>query len=85
MGIMEDITAKGLSQAWGLIPQDKKDRIKQSALATEAGLHEFNIDVADDSVTPDELEGAIKKLLDALGTTTGQALQAWFWSLFKHA
>lgn len=85
MGIIEDITAKALSQAWGLMPADTKDKIKQSALATETGLHEFNTDIADDSIGADELEAAIKKLLDAMGTTTGQALQAWFWSLFKHA
>jgi hypothetical protein len=85
MGIMEEMAAKALSQMWGALPVDKKMKIKESAMATEVALHEFNVDVADDSVNPEELEAAINKMIDALGSATGQAVQAWFWSLFRHA
>jgi hypothetical protein len=83
MGIIEDIVAKGLTEAWGMMPADKKAQIKEGTLAGEKGLEIFNGVVADDNVDPAELENAIKLILDAMGSTAGRAFQAFLWSLFK--
>jgi hypothetical protein len=85
MGIIEDGVAKGLSFAWAQLPAEKRAEIRLGTIAGESGLKTFNEVTADDQVTSEELEGAISKILAALGSTAGNALQAYLWSLFKHA
>jgi hypothetical protein len=83
MGIIEEIVAKGLTQAWGLMTPEQKANIKLSTVAGERALEEFNTITEDDAVSPDELEVVIKDLLEAADSTAGRAIQAFFWSLFK--
>ena len=84
MGTMEDVVAKALSEAWGLIPKEKRLKILLATDAVEEALMEFNDTMEDENVTPEELEKILTKLFAALGSTTGKALQAFLWSLFKH-
>jgi hypothetical protein len=85
MGLIEDGVAMTLSKLWGQLPADKRENIKTAALAMEEGLTQFNDDLADDNMTSEELEKDLKLIMDAMGSTAGQAFQAWIWSLFKRA
>jgi hypothetical protein len=85
MGIIEDIVAEGLTKAWGMMPDEKKNQIREGTIAGEKGLEMFNKVTEDKEVSPAELEEAIKMIMDAMGGTAGQAMQAYLWSLFKHA
>jgi hypothetical protein len=83
MGIIEDAVAKSLTEIWKMLPVDKKNQIKEGTVAGEKGLEIFNKVISDDNVDPVELESAIKMILEAMGSTTGRAFQAFLWSLFK--
>lgn len=83
MGIIEDLVAKSLTQAWGMLPDEKKEQIRAGTIAGEKGLGTFNKVTEDKQVSPEELEAAISEVLAAGGSTGGRALQAMFWSLFK--
>ena len=83
MGIIEDIVAKGLTQAWGLMTPEQKANIKTSTVAGERALEDFNKITNDDKIDPEELEAVIIEVLSALDSATGRAVQAFFWSLFK--
>jgi hypothetical protein len=83
MGIIEEIVAKGLTQAWGLMTPEQKTDIKLSTTIGEAALKKFNKITNDDKVDPVELEAVINDILIAADSTTGRAIQAFFWSLFK--
>lgn len=85
MGIIEDGVAKGMSLVWGKLPTDKRAAIRTGTIAGEAGLKTFNDVTADDQVTTEELESAIKQILNAAGSTAGNAIQSYIWSLFKNA
>ena len=83
MGIIEDIVAKGLTQAWGLMTPEQKANIRTSTVAGEHALEDFNKITNDDKIDPEELEAVIVEVLGALDSATGRAVQAFFWSLFK--
>lgn len=83
MAIIEEIVAKGLTQAWGMMTPAQRADIRAGTMAGEKGLNTFNAVTADDVVDPTELEAAINEILAAGGSTAGRAIQAYFWSLFK--
>ena len=83
MGIIEEIVAKGLTQAWGLMTPEQRANIKTSTVAGERALEDFNKITDDDKIDPEELEAVIIEVLSALDSATGRAVQAFFWSLFK--
>ena len=83
MGIIEEIVAKGLTQAWGLMTPEQRANIKTSTVAGERALEDFNKITNDDKIDPEELEAVIIEVLSALDSATGRAVQAFFWSLFK--
>jgi len=83
MGIIEEIVAKGLTEAWGLMTPEQKNDIKMGMKAGEAGLVKFNAITADDKVDPAELESVIVEILTASDSMAGRAIQAYLWSLFK--
>lgn len=83
MALIEEIVAKGLTEAWGMMPAEKKAQIKEGMLAGEKGMEMFNKVVENDQVDAAELEDAIKMILEAMGGTAGRAMQAYLWSLFK--
>ena len=85
MGIMEDATAAALTQAWVMLPMDKRTEVKKGCAVTEVALHDFNAAIANDQITGPALEQAIKDVLAAMGTVGSSALQAMLWSVFKHA
>ena len=83
MGIIEEIVAKGLTQAWGLMTPEQRANIKTSTVAGERALEDFNKITNDDKIDPEELEAVIIEVLSALDSASGRAVQAFFWSLFK--
>jgi len=83
MGIIEEIVAKGLTEAWGLMTPEQKNDIKMGMLAGEKGIAKFNAVVADDQVDPEELESIIVEILTVSDSMAGRAIQAYLWSLFK--
>jgi hypothetical protein len=85
MGIIEEIFAKGATEVYKQVPPEKMAAMKAASLKMEAGLHRLNADWADDALTPEEFEGDMKEIMDDMGSMSGGAFQAWFWSLFKHA
>jgi hypothetical protein len=83
MGIIEDVVAKGLTQAWALMTPDQRMDIRLGTIAGEKALATFNDITEDDKVDPVELEAAIVEILAAMDSTSGRAIQAFLWSLFK--
>jgi hypothetical protein len=82
-GIIDGIVAKGLSEAWGMLTEAQRDKIRKGTIAGEEALVEFNDVTEDGQVTEEELGKVLTELLDAMGGAGGQALQAYLWSLFK--
>jgi hypothetical protein len=83
MGIIEEIVAKGLTEAWGLMTPEQRKDIRMGTLAGEEGLAKFNDITEDDKVDPVELEEVIGEILTASDSMAGRAIQAYLWSLFK--
>lgn len=83
MGIIEEIVAAGLTDAWIDITIEQRNGIRSGTLAGEKALEKFNKITEDNTVDPEELEMAIKDLLETVDSATGRAIQAYLWSLFK--
>jgi uncharacterized tellurite resistance protein B-like protein len=83
MGIFEDIIANGLTMAWGTMSEAQRANILVSTKAGAHALATFNEVAADDQVSPDELEAAVREILTASDSITGKAIQAFIMSLFK--
>ena len=49
MGIIEDIVAKSLTQAWGLMSEEQRTNIRMGTIAGEKALVEFN-DITEDTI-----------------------------------
>jgi hypothetical protein len=83
MGIIEEIVAAGLTDAWSYMTPEQKNGVRTGTVAGEKALEKFNAITLDNTVDPEELEMAIRDLLEAVDSTTGRAIQAYLWSLFK--
>lgn len=83
MGIIEEIVAAGLTNAWSYMTPEQRDGVRAGTVAGEKALKKFNAVTADGKVDPAELEVVIRDLLEAVDSTTGRAIQAYLWSLFK--
>jgi hypothetical protein len=66
-GIFEDLGAQAFSAQFNRMTPDQKAQLKATLADAEAGLHDINVKLADDTVTGDELNDALGKVFAVFG------------------